>query len=63
MKKDGQIYCNICLASDKEEPNIVFIQAIHKGQNIDICTSCMPTVIHGSGSSIKSNEEVQNKIK
>ncbi|ANE32918.1 hypothetical protein [Campylobacter hyointestinalis] len=59
MKQNNKVYCNICLDSDD---NAVFIQAIHKGENVDICTSCMPTVIHGSGSAIKSNAEVKNEV-
>ncbi|ABK81793.1 hypothetical protein Q4Y15_001487 [Campylobacter fetus] len=63
MKYKSKVYCNICLANDSEEPNKVFIQATHKGEIVDICTSCMPTIIHGSGIAIKSNDEILEEIK
>ena len=29
---------------------------------VDICTSCIPSVIHGSGMVVKSNEEIKAEI-
>lgn len=62
MKKNNEIYCNVCLTSNIDDPNVVFIQAIYHNENIDVCTSCMPTLIHSCASAIKSNEEVAAEL-
>ena len=35
---------------------------IKNGEEVDICTSCIPSVIHGSGMVVKSNEEIKAEI-
>lgn len=62
MKTKDAVYCNVCLESDKDRPNVVFVQAICNGENIDVCTACMPTIIHGSGEAVKSNDEVKKEL-
>ena len=42
--------------------NAVFIHAHKNGEEVDICTSCIPSVIHGSGMVVKSNEEIKAEI-
>lgn len=58
MRKNDEVVCNVCGLSSKDEPNAVFIQAVKGGESVDVCTSCMPTIIHGSGSVVRSNEEL-----
>lgn len=60
MKINNQIFCNVCLAASSE--NIVFLKATKNNEEVDICTSCVPTVIHGSGMLVKSNDEVEKEL-
>lgn len=61
--KSGNIYiCNICSLKSSEDENAVFIKAHKNGEDVDICTSCMPSVIHGSGMVVKSNAEIQSEL-
>lgn len=61
--KSGNIYiCNICSLKSSEDENAVFIKAHKNGEDVDICTSCMPSVIHGSGMVVKSNSEIQSEL-
>ncbi|BCX80071.1 hypothetical protein [Campylobacter sp. 19-13652] len=62
MKKNDEVICNVCGISSKDEKDAVFIQAIKGGESVDICTSCMPTVIHGSGSVVRSNESIAAEL-
>lgn len=59
MKKEGVVTCNVCLKRSDEDKTAVFIEAFKDGQNVHICTSCIPHVIHGSGEVVKSNEEIK----
>lgn len=62
MIQDNIVFCNVCgIRSDKED-DIVYISGIKNGEKIDICTSCMPNVIHGSGLVVKSNEEIKEEF-
>jgi len=41
---------------------VVFITAHCRGEEVHICTGCIPSVIHGSGEVVKSNEEVKKAV-
>jgi Na+-transporting NADH:ubiquinone oxidoreductase subunit NqrF len=43
--------------------NAVFVKAVCRGEDVHICTSCIPHVIHGSGDIVKSNSEIESKLK
>ncbi len=63
MKKDDVVYCNVCLDNSKESPDAVFLQAICHGEHIDVCTACMPTLIHGGvENAVKTNAQVEKEI-
>ena len=51
--------CNVCLRSSNESEGAVFIKAVKNGENIHVCTGCIPHIIHGSGDVVKSNAVVQ----
>lgn len=56
------VVCNVCGLKSTEDTNAVFIRAHKNGEEVDICTSCVPSVIHGSGMVVKSNEEIKAEI-
>ncbi|MFL1705531.1 hypothetical protein ACHJH3_00840 [Campylobacter sp. MOP7] len=58
MKINGMYVCNVCGITSEENSNAVFIHAHKNGQEVEICTSCIPSVVHGSGVVVKSNEEL-----
>ena len=61
--KSGDIYiCNICSLKSSDDENAVFIKANKNGETVHICTSCMPSVIHGSGMVVKSNSEIEEEL-
>lgn len=61
--KSGDIYiCNICSLKSSDDENAVFIKAHKNGETVHICTSCMPSVIHGSGMVVKSNSEIEEEL-
>ena len=63
MKIENNSYvCNVCGLKSSDEPNAVFIDAHKGGEEVDICTSCIPSVIHGSGMVVRSNDEVQGDL-
>lgn len=62
MKQKETIYCNICQKPSTEDQNTVYLSAFKNGEEVHICTSCIPHVIHGSGEIVKSNEEVKKEI-
>ena len=51
--------CNVCLRSSNESEGSVFIKAVKNGEEIHVCTGCIPHIIHGSGDVVKSNATVQ----
>lgn len=63
MREIADIICNVCGAKMSENADAVFIKACKGGEEVDICTSCMPSVIHGSGSVVKSNDEIRAEIR
>lgn len=62
MKKDNVYICNVCGLISSEDKDAVFIKANKGEEEIHICTSCIPAVIHGSGLSVKSNSEIEAEI-
>lgn len=55
--------CNICLKNSEDEPEAVFIKAVARGENVHVCTGCIPVIIHGDSNAIKSNAQVRLEIK
>ncbi len=51
--------CNVCMRSSEESVGTVFIKAMQNGEEIHVCTGCIPHIIHGSGDVVKSNAVVQ----
>lgn len=61
--RDGDIVvCNVCGLKSSDDKNAVFIRAHKNGEEVDICTSCVPSVIHGSGMVVKSNDEIKSEL-
>jgi hypothetical protein len=51
--------CNVCLKPSDEVQGAVYINAVANGEDIHVCTGCIPVIIHGDGSAVKSNEAVK----
>lgn len=62
MREKDLVVCNVCGLKSSDDKNAVFIHAHKNGEEVDICTSCIPSVIHGSGMVVKSNEETKAEI-
>lgn len=60
LKND--IICNVCMIKSSEDANTVFIKAHKNGEEVDICTNCIPSVIHGSGIVVKSTSEIMKDL-
>jgi hypothetical protein len=58
MEINNKQYCNVCLKESNDREKTVYIHAKCLGEEVLICTSCIPQVIHGSGEVVKTNEEV-----
>lgn len=58
MILNEDMICNVCALRAGEDENAVFIRAHKNLKPIDICTSCIPSVIHGSGIVVKSDDEL-----
>lgn len=54
--------CNVCLKPSDADNSAVFIKAIKNGEEVLVCTSCIPHIIHGSGDVVKSNENVRKEL-
>ncbi len=52
-------YCNICQKSTKDAPKTIFVQGVLDGETIHVCTNCIPTLVHGGGKGVLSNEELE----
>lgn len=59
MEINGVQICNVCGKPSDEVVGAVYIKAIANGEDIHVCTGCIPVIIHGDGSAIKSNEQVK----
>lgn len=62
MEIDNIQVCNVCLKNSKDAEGTVFIKATKNGESIDVCTGCIPHIIHGSGDVVKSNEQVKQEL-
>ena len=62
MLIDSKQVCNVCLTVANNVDKVVFITAHCRGEEVHICTGCIPSVIHGSGEVVKSNEEVTKAV-
>ncbi|QCD44214.1 hypothetical protein [Campylobacter mucosalis] len=62
MRENNLVVCNVCGQKSTDNQTAVFIKAHKNGEEVDICTSCIPSVIHGSGMVVKSNEEIKAEI-
>ncbi len=63
MEINGVQICNVCMKTSTEAKNSVFITAVRNGENIHVCTGCIPHIIHGSGDVVKSNETIRAEFK
>jgi hypothetical protein len=62
MELNGKQYCNVCMIESNDQVKTVYVKAVCKGEDVHICTSCIPQVIHGSGEVVNSNDEVKAKV-
>ena len=63
--KNGEFgfgFCHLFGQKSTENENAVFIRAHKNGEEVDICTACIPSVIHGSGMVVKSNSEIEEEL-
>ncbi len=54
-----KVICHVCLSESNENDNRVYLKSICRGEEVYVCTSCIPQVIHGSGDVVKTKEEVK----
>lgn len=59
---DKVCYCNVCLSNSKDDGDLVFISGLKNGEVVHICTSCIPTTIHGGGLGVKLEDEIKQEI-
>ncbi|MCH9813698.1 MAG: hypothetical protein K0U47_07105 [Epsilonproteobacteria bacterium] len=62
MEINNKQYCNVCMIESNSDTKTVYIKAVCLGEEVHICTSCIPHVIHGSGEVVKTNSEVESNI-
>ena len=62
MEINNSQVCNVCLRSSEESQGAIFIKAMKNGEEIHVCTSCIPHIIHGSGDVAKSNAQVAAEL-
>jgi len=63
MLVENLYFCNICQKSTKDAPKTIFVQGILEGEIIHICTSCIPTLVHGGGKGVLNNKELKEIVK
>ena len=63
MEINGVQICNVCMRDSKESQGAVFIKAMRNGEDIHVCTGCIPHIIHGSGDVVKSNAVIEAEFK
>jgi len=51
------------MRSSDESEGAVFIKAVKNGEEIHVCTGCIPHIIHGSGDVVKSNAVIAAEFK
>ena len=62
MRPENIVVCNVCGQKSTENENAVFVRAHKNGEEVDICTACIPSVIHGSGLVVRSNDEIKEDM-
>ena len=62
MRTENIVVCNVCGQKSTENENAVFVRAHKNGEEVDICTACIPSVIHGSGLVVRSNDEIKEDM-
>ncbi len=62
MEINNTQVCNVCLKSSANDSGAVFVKATKGGEAVDVCTACIPHIIHGSGDVVKSNEDVKKEL-
>lgn len=63
MQINNTQICNVCGKSSAEDSNAVFVGAYKAGEEVHVCTSCIPHIIHGSGDVVKSNAQIEQEVK
>ena len=63
MEINGVQICNVCTRTSEESVGAVFIKAMKNGEEIHVCTGCIPHIIHGSGDVVKSNAVIEAEFK
>ncbi len=58
-----KVVCHVCLSESNENDNRVFLKSICRGEEVYVCTACIPQVIHGSGDVVKTKAEVEEIVK
>jgi len=54
-----KVVCHVCLSQSSENDNKVYLKSICRGEEVYVCTGCIPQVIHGSGEVVKTKEQVK----
>jgi hypothetical protein len=62
MEQNDKQYCNVCLRESNANEKTVYVKAVCLGEDVHICTSCIPQVIHGSGEVVRSNADVKAQL-
>lgn len=62
MEINDMQVCNVCLSPSDDGNKRVYVKAMCEGEEVHICTSCIPRVIHESGELVKTNEEVKKSL-
>ena len=62
MRENNTVVCNVCGQKSSDNEVAVFVRAHKNGEEVDICTGCIPSVIHGSGMVVRSNDEVKAEL-
>ena len=62
MEKNNVQVCNVCLKPSNDGQKRVYVKAICSGEEVHVCTACLPTVIHESANAVKSNVEVEKAL-
>ena len=61
MELNGKVYCNVCGANNDDKSK-VFVSATFGDNAVHICTSCIPSVIHGGSEVVNTNDELKTKV-
>jgi len=62
MEKNSVQVCNVCLTPSNNGERRVYVKAVCGGDEIHICTSCLPTVIHENADAVKTNAQVEASV-